>query len=134
SDPPRDSSREPQARRAAPPAPSLGAWDIPFIPGKDDELGYVIICQIHDASGAPLPGASVALQSLDPQEYRFSSTTSDQGLIRLLALQPQTYSLIVQATGFIPIRESVALTPSSPRTQIRAVTLQRQPPPSPLQN
>ena len=69
---------------------------------------------INDASGARVPGAAVSVDLLGSSTQR--TATSDQsGYFRFTDLQPGTYRVLVNATGFAPAEAMVAVEVSSSR-------------------
>ncbi len=54
---------------------------------------------VVDATGAAIPGATVQL-ILDDGGLVASTVTTAEGLFRFTAIQPRTYSLVIEASGF----------------------------------
>ena len=68
-----------------------------------------IVGTVSDASGAPMPGATVTLTNTGTSERR-SADTSGDGAYRFVNLVPGNYSLAVEKTGFKRItRDRIAV-------------------------
>src|SRR5882757_5423686 len=55
--------------------------------------------RVTDTSGAAIPGVQVSLVQTETN-FRFSGVTNDEGLYRIQSLQPGTYRVTFEATGF----------------------------------
>jgi hypothetical protein len=69
---------------------------------------------VQDATGARIPSARIALQSVDSPMQR-EAASEDRGEFRLDDLIPGSYRLTVSATGFAPARAHVSIAVSSVR-------------------
>lgn len=54
---------------------------------------------LRDATGATIPGATVKITNLDTNQVRVT-TTDEAGFYRVTALEPGTYTVLVEKTGF----------------------------------
>ena len=70
---------------------------------------------ITDPSGAVIPGANVALHSLDSQHHGLTGTTNSTGEFAG-SLHPGTYRLTVTRSGFEPIERSIEFSGDHPTT------------------
>src|SRR5215470_11182279 len=65
--------------------------------------------RVTDPSGAAIPGVQVSLVQTETN-FRFSATTNSEGLYRVQSLQPGTYRVAFEATGFKRgVREGVEI-------------------------
>jgi len=76
---------------------------------------------VQDATGARIPSAKIAMQSVDSPVQR-TATSEDRGEFRLDDLLPGAYRLTVSAAGFAPAQANVSIAVSSVREV--TVTLQ----------
>ena len=76
----------------------------------------------HDASGGAIPGAKVALASLEKGIAR-SFTTDTEGRYSFGFLPPGTYSLSIEAVGFAPYKED-GIRLAAGQASSQSVTLQ----------
>ncbi len=72
---------------------------------------------VHDATGADIPGASVALLQTGSNLSR-SSQTDDQGAFQIALPDAGTYQLEISASGFAIYRAQVILTPAAPSSNL----------------
>ena len=72
---------------------------------------------VHDATGAVIPGASVALLQTGSNLSR-SSQTDDQGAFQIALPDAGTYQLEISASGFAIYRAQVILTPAAPSSNL----------------
>ncbi len=69
---------------------------------------------VQDATGARIPSASIAVQSVDSAVQR-TATSEDRGEFRVDDLPPGTYHVAVSAAGFAPAQANVSIAVSSVR-------------------
>jgi len=78
---------------------------------------------VVDASGAAIPGATVQL-ILDDGGLAASTATTAEGLFRFTAIQPRTYSLAVEASGFSKqVRKELKVDPGR-EVALAAITME----------
>ena len=78
------------------------------------------IGQVHDASGAVIPGAQVVANDL-ATGYAASTTTGAQGLFTLRSLPTGTYNLEVSASGFQSVKKGPLTLNSTEEVQVNVV-------------
>jgi hypothetical protein len=81
--------------------------------------GAALSGTVVDLQGAALPGATVTVKGPRPPDV--SVVTNEQGVFRVLALQPGTYTVRIELTGFKV--EEATVTVVSGRTTTLAVVL-----------
>jgi hypothetical protein len=82
-----------------------------FPPARADAQGAggTINGVITDESGGRLPGATVTITNLSTGQSQ-SLVTNEEGRYRAVALQPSTYSILTELSGFASAKREVVLT------------------------
>src|SRR5215471_2084442 len=73
------------------------------------ETGQIIVKTV-DSQGAVIPGANVAVKSVDTGRSLPSLTTNDAGSATIPNLQPGIYEVTTSASGFADVTQRVEVT------------------------
>src|SRR5450631_3596262 len=78
---------------------------------------------VLDATGAPIPGATVSLVLPQGDKPVLTTKTADDGAWRLIRVRPSDYDLTLEATGFAKTTlHAVAVDPAR-ETTVQTITL-----------
>jgi hypothetical protein len=84
---------------------------------RNNAQGLAVSGTVHDANGAVLSGAGVAVRRA-PDQSPIALQSDDQGAFRLSLPSLGTYQLEIQAAGFAPYKAPVTVTSDSPVVQV----------------
>lgn len=87
----------------------LAAVVLSLVPAHAQIGTSTITGRVTDATAAVVPGVQVTVVNTDTN-FNFTAQTNDQGLFRVQSLQPGTYRITFQASGFkTVIRDNIDL-------------------------
>ncbi|HYA17361.1 MAG TPA: TonB-dependent receptor [Bryobacteraceae bacterium] len=79
---------------------------------------------ILDASGAPVPGATISLSEPGSTKALLSTRSTSDGSYHLIGIRPADYDLEAEAAGFAKVTLSNVTIDAARETNIRTITLQ----------